>query len=397
MVTVKMLSPDPGLIKEEFDRIKVDSLGKNIMLPKSGFYVLKVEGTSSICANVIKQQMLSNGGDAAVGRGAIDGSAKNSDCIILGTLKQFQDLTKKLKLQPWGLSGISDEIRDVLNNISAKTIKLDCRGRSIVLGKKTLIMGVLNATPDSFSDGGMFLDTDKAIEHILRMEEKGADIIDLGGESSRPGSGTVQVEQELKRVIPILKKAARRVSVPISIDTRKSKVAKEAIEHGASIINDISSLTYDAKMAKVASKYNVAVILMHMKGAPSTMQKNPSYQDVVSEVYRYLKNAVERALKSGIAKDKIIIDPGIGFGKRLEDNIALLRRLKEFKSLGRPIAIGTSRKSFLGSILNKDIDKRLYGSLASCACAIINGADIVRVHDVEETKDLARIIDRIAK
>jgi len=397
MITARILDLDDNVIKKEFSKIKVDKRGINIMLPKSRFYVLKLEGTTSVCANVIKQQMLSGGGEVAVGRGAIDSSAKKSDCLIMGTLKQYQSLIQKLKLQPWGLSEVSEKIRDVLDKTNQKQREIKWGNHRLKFGRKTHIMGVLNVTPDSFSDGGKFFRIDDAVKQAQNLEQDGADIIDIGGESSRPGAEAVVVSEELRRVIPVIKKIRKKIKALISIDTRKSKVAEEAIKEGANIINDISGLHYDSNMVKVVRKYDVPVIIMHIKGIPRTMQINPRYEDVISQIYDYFEKAVEKAVKCGIDYKKIIIDPGIGFGKRLEDNIAILKRLREFKSLGQPILVGPSRKSFIGAILKKSVDKRLNGSLASCACAIMNGADIVRVHDVAEVYELVKVLDGIVK
>ena len=397
MITARVLDLNNEVIKKEFGRIKVDKRGVDIMLPKSRFYLLKLEGTTSVCANVIKQQMLSGGGEVAVGRGAIDSSAKKSDCLIMGTFKQYQSLIYKLKLQPWGLSEISEKIKDILNKTNQKQCEIKWGSSRLKFGRKTHIMGVLNITPDSFSDGGKFFRIDDAVKQAQKLEQDGADIIDIGGESSRPGAEAVTVNEELKRVIPVVKRIRKKIKTLISIDTRKSKVAEEAIKEGANIINDISGLHYDSGMVKVAGEYDVPVIIMHIKGTPRTMQINPNYEDVISQIYGYFEKAIERAVKCGIDYKKIIIDPGIGFGKRLEDNTAILKRFREFRSLGRPLLVGPSRKSFIGAILKKSADKRLNGSLASCACAIMNGADIVRVHDVVEVYELVKVIDRIVR
>ena len=384
-------------LKSEFARLNVDAYGSKIMLPKGSFYTVKIENISSISANVIKQQMLSNGGDVAVSKGSIDGSKKRTDCIIIGTGKQYQELLKKLKLQPWGLSEVSGKIKESLERFNKKSLSVTLRDGRISFGKRTQIMGVVNITPDSFSDGGIFLNSDSAIEQVYKLVDQGADIIDIGGESSSPGSSNVKVSEELRRVIPVIKKIRKKIKVPISIDTCKSRVAKEALDFGADIVNDISSFSFDVKMVEVVARYKAPVIIMHMKGTPKTMQEAPDYEDVISQIYDYIDKKISFALSRGIDRDKIIIDPGIGFGKRLEDNIEIIRRLREFKSLGRPILVGTSRKSFIGSILKKSTNNRLYGSLGSYAYAIINGADILRVHDVLETRDLVKVIDRIKR
>ena len=253
-------------------------------------------------------------------------------------------------------------------------------------------MGILNVTPDSFSDGNLFLDANKAINHAKQMVKDGADIIDVGGESSRPGSEPVSEEEELKRVSQIIKKLKDEIKVPISIDTYKPKVAEECIKLGASIINDINGLRNE-EMIKVAAKYKVPVVIMHMKGSPKTMQKNPEYKDVVMEIKQSLAQQIKKAKKAGIGD--IIIDPGIGFGKTMEHNLQILKNLSKFKDLGCPILVGTSRKSFIGNITNLPVNERLEGTLASIAIAVMNGANIIRVHDVKECKRALMVADGI--
>ncbi|HGE72100.1 TPA: dihydropteroate synthase [Candidatus Poribacteria bacterium] len=265
------------------------------------------------------------------------------------------------------------------------------------IGHRTLIMGILNVTPDSFSDGGLFVSIESAIEHANKMIEDGADIIDIGGESTRPGAEAVPVDVELNRVIPVISELSKSTNICISIDTYKSSVAKIAIDNGACIVNDISALS-DPDMAGVVAKSGVPIILMHKKGSPKDMQISPHYDSLIDEIIQYLQDKISIAEKSGISPDKIVIDPGIGFGKTVEHNLEILRRLGEFKSLGKPILIGTSRKSFIGKILNIDDPKdRVDGTSATVAIAIANGADIIRVHDVRQMKMVARMADAIVR
>jgi dihydropteroate synthase len=254
-------------------------------------------------------------------------------------------------------------------------------------------MGILNITPDSFSDGGEFYDTERAIERGIQMVEEGADIIDIGAESTRPGAEPLPADVELKRFIPVLKGLLQRVDVPISIDTYKSVVAEAALKAGAHLINDISGLRFDPRMKEVVAKYQVPVVMMHIKGEPRNMQQNPHYDDVIGEIYNYFAEGIRSAEAAGIDKHKIIIDPGIGFGKRLQDNYEIIRRLSEFQDLGCPILIGPSRKSFIGSVLALPPDQRLEGTLAAVAIAIQNGAHLVRVHDVKQVWRACRIAD----
>lgn len=264
------------------------------------------------------------------------------------------------------------------------------------VGERPLIMGILNVTPDSFSEGGRFFESGKAIDQALYMAESGADIIDIGGESSRPGSHGISLKEELKRVIPIIEQVADKVEVPISIDTVKSDVARRALDSGASIINDISALRVDKKIAEVAAKYNSYLILMHMRGTPRDMQDNTEYDDIIGEISQFLKNAAQKAIKAGVKEDKIVIDPGIGFGKSVEGNFVIMKNLDRFLELGYALLVGASRKSFIGKTLDLDVDWRLEGSLAAVCYAVLNGADIVRVHDVAETKRALTIIEKIA-
>jgi dihydropteroate synthase len=263
------------------------------------------------------------------------------------------------------------------------------------LGKKTLLMGVLNITPDSFSDGGLYFDKEKAIAHGLKMVEEGADFIDIGGESTRPGSKPLGLEEELRRVIPVIESLEKEADVPISIDTYKSTVAQIAIEAGAQMINDISGLHFDPELAQVAAKEDVPLILMHIRGNPETMQKDVRYDSLFSEILQYLRESIRRAESAGLDPEQIIIDPGIGFGKTVEDNLLIIKNLKEFRVLGKPLLLGTSRKSFLGKILNVEITERLEGTLSSIAIGVLNGAHIIRCHDVLQAKRAITVADAI--
>jgi dihydropteroate synthase len=260
---------------------------------------------------------------------------------------------------------------------------------------RTHVVGVLNVTPDSFSDGGKFFDKSRAIEHALKMAEEGADILDMGGESTRPGSDSISVDEELRRVIPVIEALSGRVSVPISIDTYKSAVARRAIEAGATIVNDISGLTFDPEMPAVAAQYGATVVIMHMKGSPKTMQVDPVYDDVVDEIKKFLFQQARVAETHGVRQ--IILDPGIGFGKRLEHNLEIFRRLRDLSTLDYPLMIGPSRKSFIGMILDVPVDSRLEGTAAAIAVSILNGANLVRVHDVQALKRVAQVVDAIKR
>lgn len=261
--------------------------------------------------------------------------------------------------------------------------------------RKTLIMGILNITPDSFSDGGKYNEIDGAVKRAVEMENQGADIIDMGAESTRPGSARVSLEEEKKRLLPVLKEVLASVSVPISIDTYKSETAAAALEMGASIINDISGMKFDKKMPKIAAYYDVPVVLMHIQGRPETMQKNPEYRNLIFEIKKYLWTSIEAVRKAGVRDEKIIIDPGIGFGKKHQHNLKILNRLKSFEELNYPILIGTSRKSLIKYVTKDEKFGRIFGTAASVTTAVLNGASIVRVHDVEEMKRAAVMADAV--
>jgi dihydropteroate synthase len=280
-------------------------------------------------------------------------------------------------------------------NGARRPFVLRCRGGELLLGTRTLIMGILNCTPDSFSDGGLFRDSAEAIEHGLRMAEEGADILDVGGESSRPGSDPVPLEEELKRAIPVIAGLAERLSIPISVDTYKAEVAVRAIEAGAQIINDISGLSFDPQMPAVAARHDTPVIIMHMQGRPKTMQQAPAYTDVMREIIADLRTGIARAIEAGVDPRQVIVDPGIGFGKRLADNLAIVNRLDELTVLERPILIGTSRKSFIGTIVNREVSDRTIGTLATVAVSALKGAHIVRVHEVASARETVAMVDAI--
>jgi len=250
-------------------------------------------------------------------------------------------------------------------------------------------MGVLNVTPDSFSDGGVFQGVRSAVDRALQMEDEGADIIDIGGESTRPFATPLSERDEIDRVVPVIEKLAGRLSVPISVDTYKSGVAREALRAGAEIVNDISSMTFDPDMSVVVNESNAGLILMHTRGRPEDMQLNTGYSDIVLEICSFFAVTLKRVDEAGINRSRVVLDPGIGFGKDVNGNLEILRRLGEFSTLGQPILVGTSRKSFIGAVLDRQIGERIFGTAATVAAAVLNGADILRVHDVRQMKDVA--------
>jgi dihydropteroate synthase len=285
-------------------------------------------------------------------------------------------------------------IAEVLNRLR----NVGATGGSSQLGKRTLVMGVLNLTPDSFYDGGRYTSLERALARAEQMIADGADILDIGGESTRPGAEPVPLEEELRRTLPVIEALAARYDIAISIDTTKSEVARRALQAGAHIVNDISGMSFDPRMPEVVAEAGALVILMHIKGTPKTMQQNPTYDDVVREVCDTLAQHAERAQRAGIPKENIWLDPGIGFGKTLEHNLQLLRHLPTLKSLGYPVLVGTSRKSFIGQILGGlPPEERLEGTLATLALAVAWGADVVRVHDVKEAVRAVKVADALVR
>ena len=279
--------------------------------------------------------------------------------------------------------------------LSPKGSALITRHGDIDFERRTALVGVLNVTPDSFSDGGRYLDPENAIARGVKLAEEGADLIDIGGESSRPGARPVSAEEELERVVPVIRGLRRALSVPLSIDTYKARVARVAIEEGVDVVNDISAMRFDPEMVRVIAAAKVPVVLMHMQGTPRTMQERPYYRDVVEEVKGFLQERIEFALESGVGPEQILVDPGIGFGKELEHNLALLRGLAALASLGRPILVGPSRKTFIGKILGVGPEERLEGSLAAAVAAVLAGANMIRIHDVREARRAIGIADAL--
>ncbi len=269
--------------------------------------------------------------------------------------------------------------------------------RALYLDQRTHVMGILNVTPDSFSDGGRYFKVDKAVEHGLEMARNGADIIDVGGESTRPYSQKVSSNEEMDRVIPVIEALSEELTIPISIDTCKSVVAQESLKAGASIINDISALRFDPHMASIAAQAGVPLILMHMKGTPENMQEDPTYDDLIAEILRFLKDAIERSVKAGIREDLIVVDPGIGFGKTFDHNLKIIRELSRFSSLKRPVLLGTSNKAFIGHILDTEAHERDTGTMATIAAGVMNGAQIVRVHNLRKAVETVKVVDAIKR
>lgn len=377
--------------RSEIMAVGSDPAGWQRMVPKAVHRIIKLSGVNPTQANIIKQEILARGGEAAVARGIVNHTVETTDVLMMATLKQYRTFIEKLKMQPFGLAQLADRIKEALDNLEGlKARRLNCRGRVLELGRRTLVMGILNATPDSFSDGGRYQDPAAALEHAQRMVEDGADIIDLGGISTRPGHTEVSEDEEMRRVLPVLEKLAPSIPVPISVDTWRAGVARQALEAGAHIINDQWALRGDPDLAAVVAQYQVPVMLMHNG-------QGTHYRDLMTEITAFLREGIETAVRAGLARENIMIDPGIGFAKTYEQNLEVLRRLKELTVLGCPILLGTSRKSVIARTLNLPLDQRVEGTGATVALGIACGADIVRVHDVKEMVRVARMSDAILR
>jgi dihydropteroate synthase len=380
---------------EHLSRVGVDPASIPIFRNKGEFVSLLLYDVPAISANVIKQEMLAAGGDAAVHKHSITLKVQHTNVLTMGTLAQHKKLIEKLSLMHyWNLDEIARDIKNCLFETKVRTIELPS-GRKLEF-EKPLIMGIVNVTPDSFYAASR-VEKDKLIDFAARMIKEGVDIIDIGGESTRPGSDRISEEEELNRVVPAVEIVRKNFDVVISVDTYKAKVAEEALKNGAEMVNDVSALRFDPAMMDVLKTYKPAVVLMHMKGEPKTMQENPYYEDVVKEILYFFKERIEKLQQIGL-EDKVIIDPGIGFGKRLVDNLEIIRRISEFNSLKKPLLVGASRKSFIGQVLgNLPPEERLYGTLAVTAYCVLNGVDIVRVHDVKENLHVIKLIQAISK
>ena len=373
-ITISSLN-DAEKIMESLD---VHKQVREVMAEKNIFHVLEIDDVSPPAANIMKQIAISRGSDAVVNQKVIINDIDKSTVLLPGTVRELKLISEELKRQDFGLPEVGEQISSLLNKNRAS--------------KKFSVMGILNITPDSFSDGGDYFSEREARARFEEIGKEGADIIDVGAESSRPGSMRLEVHEELERlekVFPLFEKA----SIPVSIDTYKAEVAEVALSKGATIVNDISALRMDKKMIDVIRNHNCKIVLMHMKGTPETMQENPSYDDVIREIGDFFEERINFCLSNGIDEDNIILDPGIGFGKRQEDNLKILSRLDEFTSCNFPILIGASRKSFIGRITGEK--ERFDGSMASAVYSYLKGVSILRVHDVKKTKNALSVITAI--
>lgn len=398
----------PLQIRKEMERIGASTPGVRIMAPKAAFRVMKVEGLSFAAANILKQEMLSRGGEVVTSRDVYSKKESKSDALVMGTLRQYQELIRKLRMQPFkSLQALAGEVEQSLARYGGEELgSLRVGERAFDWGVKTYVMGVVNVTPDSFSGDGLGDDVEAAIAQAERMIEEGADLIDIGGESTRPGSQPVTEEEELRRVIPAVAGVCERTGAVIAIDTYRSRVAEEALAAGASMINDVWSLRMDPQIGEVAARHNVPLVLMHNRSRPKDAVQTErlggrylgvEYEDLMADIIRELRESIDLALEAGVERENVIVDPGVGFGKTVDQNLQLLARMAELKVLGLPILLGASRKSFIGYTLDLPVEERIEGTAAAVAVGIANGADIVRVHDVREMVRVARMTDAIVR
>ncbi len=383
---------------KEYKKVGASPDGSRLMIDKIFPVSLKIRGVSPLAANILKQEMLARGGDVVTSRNTIRGDSKKTDIIIQGTTKKIESLIIKIKSQPFGLKELSSDLKTYMDRLESKSKnnQLKIGTKKFNLDEKILVMGILNVTPDSFYDGGFYFEKEKAYKRAETIVSEGADIIDVGGMSTRPGSLPVSLEEEMDRIIPVIKYIKKNYDILISADTCRPEVARKAIDEGAHIINDVSGLSMGKDMTVIIAESGVSLIIMHIKGTPENMQKNPKYNNVIDEIYDFLEDKTAAAIESGIEPGKIIVDPGIGFGKTIEHNLEILNKIKDFKMLGYPMMVGASRKSFIGGILDLPVEERLEGSIAAAVYSIINGVDILRVHDVKETARAAEVARRIS-
>jgi dihydropteroate synthase len=358
------------------------------------YFTIKLEGIDTRAANVMKSSLETLGGAIAMNRGALDFTERETNVILSGSRRTLQLLAARLRGQPYGLDAVSAEI---LSCITGGNKTISWGTRTLDFTHKTYVMGILNCTPDSFYPGSRSATIKEALKSAREMISAGVDILDVGGESSRPGSEPVAEEQEIRRVIPVVQALRAESDVIVSVDTRRKEIAERALDAGADIINDISGLRHNEDLARLVARRKVPIVLMHMRGTPKTMQKNPYYRNTMSEILRELQQSIAAAIGAGIAPEMIIVDPGIGFGKRIQDNLRIIRELASLKSLAFPILVGLSRKGFIGEILDRPVEKRLIGTVTANTLAILNGANIIRVHDVADAVEMVKIIDSVRR
>lgn len=399
-----LVLPTEDAARREIERVGADPAGAAIMAAKCRHAAVKLTSVPAAAAHILKETFLSHGGDAAVHKDLVRHQTGVTDVILMGSLAQFRDCLISLRKQP------ATVVTDLAVSIETALTRFDgdfavpCTGSERVrklfsaMRERTAIMGIVNVTPDSFSDGGELREPAEAVAKALRMIEDGADVIDVGGESTRPGAEPVALDEELARVIPVIAVLRQKTDAVISIDTYKSKVALAAIEAGADMVNDITGLGFDPEMAPMVAEKQSPIIIMHIKGTPRDMQIEPAYDDLMAEVFDYLRDRLGTAIAAGVNEDMVMVDPGFGFGKTAEHNLEIVRRLRELTCMGRPVVLGPSRKATIGKILGDLPPKeRVEGTGAMVALAIANGASMVRVHDVKAMARAAKVADAVCR
>jgi dihydropteroate synthase len=367
------------------------------MADEGAMRVVRLEAVSGRAASVLKQEALALGAECAVAKSVAAFDDTPQPVVLIATLKQHAALARKLRAQPFGLATLGEQVQQAIGGYDGETVtRLNVGRHELTVGERTLVMGIINTTRDSFSGDGVGDDVEAAVAQAVSFAEEGADIVDVGGQSTRPGSDLVSADEEKRRVLPVIERIAAEVDLPISIDTDKAEVAATALDAGAGLVNDVQALRGEGMLALVAER-RVPVCIMHMLGTPRTMQDAPAYDDVIADIYRFLADRVQACVAAGLRREQVVVDPGIGFGKTVSHNLTLLRRLRDFRSLGCPVMVGVSRKSTIGKVLDLPPDQRVEGTAAACACAIQNGADIIRVHDVREMVRVARMTDAIVR
>ncbi|MHB8997309.1 MAG: dihydropteroate synthase [Armatimonadota bacterium] len=393
---IRILSlPSREDVLREMQRVGCEEAGCQIMASKGQFYALRIENLRGKAASLLKQMMLSVGGDACVSRGVAAFDDTPAAVVLVGDERHYSRLYPRLRMEPFGLPKVAEEIQRAITTISKTPLPVRCGEREITFDR-TQVMGIINTTPDSFSGDGLSTNVEAAVAQGKVFAEAGADLLDIGGESTRPGSEGVSTEEEMARVVPVVEALASEVDVPLSIDSYKPEVCRAALAAGATLINDIWGLRQPG-MIELAAETGAAVCIMHMQGQPRDMQHRPHYEDLITEVYDFLCTQTEAAIAGGVAEEQIILDPGFGFGKTVEHNLELVRRLREFRSLGRPVLLGCSRKRTIGELTGKPAEERVMGTAAMNAAGIMNGANIIRVHDVAALVDVARVCDAVLK
>ncbi len=387
----RLIDPESPGVRSEMALMGVDPAGIDIMEAKSRHHLIRLDDIDLRAALILKQDMLSLGGEAALSREAAGLHIRQTPVLLMGTTRQLRGLVSKMKGQPFKLADLSGSIEELLEKVDNGS-RYVVGGQDILSGGRKAVVGILNVTKDSFYDGGKYAERDSAVARGMEMAAQGADIIDVGGESTRPGARPVSAKEEIERVIPVIRDLKAEGVKRISIDTTRSEVAEKAIQEGAGIVNDISGMTFDPKMLHVAAASEASVILMHTRGRPETMQEDLVYDDLMGEVFSCLENAMDLAMDEGIPAERICLDPGIGFGKSPEQNLELISRIGELRSLGAAVMVGASRKSFIGALTGADVEHRMPGSVGAAVAAALKGADMVRVHDVAETVQAMAVV-----